>query len=172
MLRYHLTSAAWVVADTVEAITGMPLKDYHRNRSIARPLGLDLELGVPPDKQVETVAPIVPIGDVPSGWKPDPWGPWFFSDPEKLAAGEPSHTITSTAVDTVLLFQSVYHTELFDPEVVGFATSRLIEMPLSGGSGNVGSITAKGLFVNIGEQPTAFALHVGPWWCAEFVDVA
>ena len=37
MLRYHLTSAAWVVADTVEAITGMPLKDYlQRDRSAAR----------------------------------------------------------------------------------------------------------------------------------------
>ena len=119
-MEYHLTSAAWVIADTVEALTGLPLPDYLRT-VISEPLGLDLELGVAPERQADTVAPIVAIGDVPDDWEPDPWGPWFFRDPEVLAAGEPSHTICSTALDTVLLFQAMYHTDLFDPDVIAFA---------------------------------------------------
>lgn len=156
VLAYHLTSAAWVIADTIEALTGLTLRDY-LGTVISDPLGLDLELGVPPERQPGTVAPIVAIGDVPDGWEPDPWGPWFFQDPEALAAGEPSHTICSTALDTVLLFQAVYHTDLLDPEVVALATSRVVEMPMSGDYGGTGQLAAKGLFVNIEGPPTASA---------------
>jgi CubicO group peptidase (beta-lactamase class C family) len=151
-MEYHLTSAAWVIADTVEALTGLTLPDYLRN-VISDPLGLDLELGVPPERQADTVAPIVAIGDVPDDWEPDPWGPWFFRDPEVLAAGEPSHTICSTALDTVLLFQAMYHTDLFDPDVIAFATSTVAEMPIDMGHG--AALAAKGLFVNIEGPPTA-----------------
>ena len=154
VMQYHLTSAAWVVAETVEALTGMPLKDYLRT-VISDPLGLDLELGVPPERQPGTVAPIVAIGDLPEGWEPDPWGPWFFRDPEVLAAGEPSHTICSTALDTVLLFQAAYHTDLFDPEVVAFATRKVMELPMQGDYGGRGQMAAKGLFVNIEGPATA-----------------
>jgi CubicO group peptidase (beta-lactamase class C family) len=155
-MRYHLTSAAWVIADTVEALTGKPLKEYLRVE-ISEPLGLDLELGVPPEEQPGTVAPIVPTGDIPDDWKPDPWGPWYFRDPEKLAAGEPSHTICSTALDTVLLFQSMYHTDLFDPEVIALATSPVAVMPMEGDYGGSGQMAAKGLFVNIEGPGTASA---------------
>jgi CubicO group peptidase (beta-lactamase class C family) len=159
-LQYHLTSAAWVVADSVEAITGLTLRDYLRT-VISEPLGLDIELGVPVDRQAATVAPIVAVGNVPDDWEPDPWGPWFFQDPEALAAGEPSHTICATALDTVLLFQAVYHGDLFDPEVVAFATSRVVEMPITGAYGGDGHVAAKGLFVNIEGPPTASALTWG-----------
>ena len=153
-LQYHLTSAAWVVADAIEAITGLPLRDYLRT-AISEPLGLDIELGVPVERQRATVAPIVAIGDVPDGWEPDPWGPWFFRDPEALAAGEPSHTICSTALDTVLLFQAMYHGDVFDPDVIAFATSRVVEMPITGAYGGHGEVVAKGLFVNVEGPPTA-----------------
>jgi CubicO group peptidase (beta-lactamase class C family) len=153
-LQYHLTSAAWVIADTVEAITGMPLKAYLRS-AISDPLGLDIELGVPPERQAGTIAPIVAIGDIPDDWKPDPWGPWFFQDPAALAAGEPSHTICSTALDTVLLFQAMYHTDLFDDAVIALATSKVVEMPMSGNYGGTGQMAAKGLFVNIDGPATA-----------------
>jgi CubicO group peptidase (beta-lactamase class C family) len=153
-MRYHLTSAAWVIADTVEALTGMPLPEYLRT-VISAPLGLDLELAVPVERQAATIAPILPIGNVPDDWEPDPWGPWYFKDPEKLAAGEPSHTICSTALDTVLLFQSMYHTDLFDPEVVALATSPVAEMPMEGDYGGNGQLAKKGLFVNVEGPPTA-----------------
>jgi CubicO group peptidase (beta-lactamase class C family) len=154
VMAYHLTSAAWVIADTVEALTGLALRDYLRT-AISEPLGLDIELGVPPERQAATVAPIVAIGHVPDGWEPDPWGPWFFRDPEVLAAGEPSHTICSTALDTVLLFQAMRHTDLFDPAVVAFATGRVAELPMEGAYGGTGQLAAKGLFVNIEGPPTA-----------------
>jgi CubicO group peptidase (beta-lactamase class C family) len=97
----------------------------------------------------------VAIGNIPDDWRPDPWGPWFFRDPEALAAGEPSHTICSTALDTVLLFQSLYHTDLFDAEVVSLATSPVAVMPMEGDYGGTGQLAAKGLFVNIEGPPTA-----------------
>lgn len=153
-MQYHLTSAAWVVADTIQEITGMELKTYLR-KVIVEPLGLDIELGVPPALQPSTVAPIVAIGDVPDDWEPDPWGPWFFRDPEVLAAGEPSHTICSTALDTVLLFQALYHTDLFDPDVVAMATTPQATMPMTGPYGNAGETTSMGLFVNVEGPPTA-----------------
>jgi CubicO group peptidase (beta-lactamase class C family) len=153
-MMYHLTSAAWVIADTIEGITGMPLPVYLRT-VISDPLGLDLELAVPPERQADTIAPIVAIGDKPDDWEPDPWGPWYFQDPEKLAAGEPSHTICSTALDTVLLFQSMYHSDLFDPEVIAFATSPVAELPMEGGYGGDGHIASKGLFVNVDDGPAS-----------------
>jgi CubicO group peptidase (beta-lactamase class C family) len=155
-MRYHLTSAAWVIAVTVEALTGMPLREYLMSE-ISDPLGLDIELGVPAERQTDTVAPIVAIGDIPDGWQPDPWGPWFFRDPEVLAAGEPSHTICSTAIDTVLLFQSMYHTDLFSPEVIAFATGPVTELPMEGDYGGDGHLAAKGLFVNVEGPPTVSA---------------
>jgi CubicO group peptidase (beta-lactamase class C family) len=153
-MQYHLTSAAWVIADTVEALTGKEMKDYLRTE-ISDPLGLDIELAVPPDRQPGTIAPIVAIGDIPEDWKPDPWGPWFFRDPEVLAAGEPSHTICSTALDTVLLFQSMYHTDLFDPEIIAFATGPVATMPMEGAYGGNGQMATKGLFVNVEGPRTA-----------------
>jgi CubicO group peptidase (beta-lactamase class C family) len=152
-MRYHLTSAAWVIADTIEGLTGKTLRDYLRTE-ISQPLGLTIELGVPPGEQ-GTVAPIVAIGDMPADWVPDPWGPWFFRDPEVLAAGEPSHTICSTALDTVILFQSMYHTDLFSPEVIAFATGAVAVMPMEGDYGGDGHMAAKGLFVNVEGPPTA-----------------
>ena len=152
VMRYHLTSAAWVIADTIEELTGLPLPRY-LEQEISRPLGLDIELGVPADRQADTVAPMVAIGDVPSGWEPDPWGPWYFRDPEVLAAGEPSHTICSTALDTVLLFQSMYHTALFSPDVIALATGRVAEMQSLDIRGGPGPFAVKGLFVNVDDGP-------------------
>lgn len=153
-MQYHLTSAAWVVADTIQEITGMELKTYLRD-VIAEPLGLDIELGVPPEAQAATVVPIVAIGDIGDDWEPNPWGPWFFRDPAVLAAGEPSHTICSTALDTVLLFQALFHSDLFDPDVVAMATSPLVTMAMTGDYGNPGAPTSMGLFVNIEGPATA-----------------
>lgn len=153
-MRYHLTSAAWVVADTIEALTGQSLRDYLRTE-ISDPLGLDIEVGVPPERQRDTVAPIMPIGEVPEGWEPDPWGPWYFRSPEALAAGEPSHTICATALDTVMLFQAVYHTDMFDQAVVARATAPVATMMMEGPYGGAGKIATKGLFVNLEGPATA-----------------
>lgn len=153
-LVYHLTSAGWVIAETVEALTGSTLRDYLRE-TISSPLGLDLDVAVPADEQPGTVAPMRPVGEPPPDWVPDPWGPWYFRDPEVLAAGEPSHTICATAVDTVLLFQALYHTDLFDREVVAAATGPVVTMPVASGAGASDHPVSKGLFVNVEGPPTA-----------------
>jgi CubicO group peptidase (beta-lactamase class C family) len=55
----------------------------------------------------------------------------------------------------VLLFQAMYHTDLFDPRVIALATSKVVEMPMSGDYGVRGQMAAKGLFVNIEGPATA-----------------
>ena len=57
-LQWHLTSAAWLLAELVERVSGKPLPEYLRTE-IAEPLGLDFALGVSPEEQKETVAPMV-----------------------------------------------------------------------------------------------------------------
>ena len=47
----------------------------------------------------------------------------------------------------------MYHTDLFDPDVIAFATSTVAEMPIDMGHG--AAPAAKGLFVNIEGPPTA-----------------
>ena len=49
-LQFHLTSAAWVIAELCEVLTGQPIRDYLR--TLTEPLGLDsIEIGPPIDRQ-------------------------------------------------------------------------------------------------------------------------
>jgi CubicO group peptidase (beta-lactamase class C family) len=156
-IRYHLTSVGWVLSETIAERSGLSLRDYLAT-VVSEPLGLDLEVGVPVEKQAATVAPILPLTGTPENFEVDPWGPWFFRDPEVLAAGEPSHTICATATDVVLLFQSMYHTDLFDPKVIELATSTVVEMPLEGGYGDrpgSNGMARMGLFVRFDGPLTA-----------------
>ena len=93
--QFHLTSAAWVIAELVERRTGMTFADY-LHTWIAAPLGLpSIELGVPLERQAATVAPMLATDRTGDDDKVDPWGPWYLSDPQVLAAGEPSHSLVA-----------------------------------------------------------------------------
>ena len=139
-LEFHLTSAAWVIAELVERATGRTLPEYLRDE-IARPLGLTLALGVPVAEQGD-VARFVAT-DAPDGeFEVDPWGPWYLRDPEVLAAGEPSHSVVATAADVALLFQALYHSGLWTPGAVAEGTRAQVDMKLVGGYGAVGAQTA------------------------------
>ncbi|MGB8391701.1 serine hydrolase domain-containing protein, partial [Mycobacterium sp.] len=49
-LQFHLTSAAWVIAELCERLTGQPIRDYLR--SLTALLGLDsIEIGPPVERQ-------------------------------------------------------------------------------------------------------------------------
>jgi hypothetical protein len=48
----------------------------------------------------------------------DPWGPWYLTDPNILAAGEPSHSIVGTAADVALFYQALFTSGLWNPEAV------------------------------------------------------
>lgn len=88
--QFHLTSAAWLIAEIVERRTGLAFADYLRER-ITGPLGLSsIELGVPVDRQPGTVAPMTATDRTGEDQEADPWGPWYLSDPRVLAAGSPA----------------------------------------------------------------------------------
>jgi CubicO group peptidase (beta-lactamase class C family) len=67
-LQYHLTSAAWVIGELCERITGSPIAGYLRE-VLSGPWGLDsIEIGPPVERQGD-VAPFVQIDvntDAPS----------------------------------------------------------------------------------------------------------
>ncbi|MFH0180709.1 serine hydrolase domain-containing protein [Streptomyces cacaoi] len=150
--QFHLTSAAWLMAEIVERRTGLTFAGYLRQR-IAGPLGLSsLELGVPVDRQPGSVAPMTATDRSSDHQEADPWGPWYLSDPRVLAAGEPSHALVATAADVALYFQALEHSGLWKPEAVAEGTRiRLTEHPYGdrlygGGSGRR---TSMGLFVTV-----------------------
>ncbi|WP_330293331.1 serine hydrolase domain-containing protein [Streptomyces sp. NBC_00576] len=150
--QYHLTSAAWLIAEIVERRTGLPFADYLHEK-VAGPLGLpSIELGVPVDRQPGTVAPMLAIDRTSDEQEPDPWGPWYLSDPRVLAAGEPSHALVATAADVALYFQALEHSGLWKPGAAAEGTRiRFTEHPygeqIYGGGGN--RRTSMGLFVTV-----------------------
>jgi CubicO group peptidase (beta-lactamase class C family) len=155
-LQFHLTSAAWLIAELVERVDGRPLPVYLQ-QELAEPLGLGFELAVPVERQRETVAPMVrtdgQTGDV------DPWGPWFFDRAEVVAAGEPAHAMVASAADLALFYQAVLEARRWTPEIVAEAIRPHVTAvpagdPLYGGGTKPVSV---GLFVMVaGESPDAW----------------
>ncbi|MFF3659316.1 serine hydrolase domain-containing protein [Streptomyces olivochromogenes] len=159
--QFHLTAAAWLIAEIVERRTGLPFADYLHER-IARPLGLtSIELGVPVDQQPGTVAPMTATDRTDDTQEPDPWGPWYLAEPRVLAAGEPSHALVATAADVALYFQALEHSGLWKPEAVAEGTRiRLTRLPygeqIYGGGGT--RRTSMGLFVTVAGPDTGSQL--------------
>ncbi len=160
-LQFHLTSAAWVIAELVERLSGVPLPAYLRSE-IAEPLGLTFELGVPVERQAETMAPMVCIdGD---GAEVDPWGPWFFQRPEVVAAGEPAHALIASAADVALFYQALLENRLWPADLVeDVMRAHVTAIPagdqLYGGNSKPVSV---GLFVMVaGDAPDMWLPSVG-----------
>jgi CubicO group peptidase (beta-lactamase class C family) len=160
-LQFHLTSAAWLIAELVERVSGRPLPEYIQ-LELAAPLGLGFELAVPVDRLHDTVAPMVCIDG--SAAEVDPWGPWFFNRPEVVAAGEPAHAMVASAGDLALFYQALLEGRRWTPEIIADATrARVTAVPagdqLYGGGTRPVSV---GLFVMVaGEQPDMWLPSVG-----------
>ena len=120
-LQFHLTGAAWLIAEITERKTGMAFPDYLRT-TIVEPLGLGFILPVPADRFESSLAVPVAIDRTSDDQEPDPWGPWYLANRDVLAAGEPSHSIAGTAADVALLFQALFHSGLWRNDVIGEAT--------------------------------------------------
>lgn len=120
-MDFHLTSAAWVLSELVERLTGMALPEYLRI-VIAEPLGLTIKLGVPIELQSATVAMPIAFDRTSDEQQVDPWGPWFTARPEVLAACEPSHSIVATAADVALYFQALHHSGLWSADAIDTGT--------------------------------------------------
>ena len=116
-LQFHLTSAAWVIAELTERRTGLPFAEYLR-REIVEPLGLGFILPLPAERYEQVLAVPVATDRKSDDQQVDPWGPWYLADPDVLAGGEPSHSIVGTAADVALLFQALFHSGLWDRETV------------------------------------------------------
>jgi CubicO group peptidase (beta-lactamase class C family) len=163
-LQFHLTSAAWVIAELVERRTGMPFHEYLRT-AIVDPLGLGFILPLPADQYHSgLLAAPVAIDKTNDDDEVDPWGPWYLADPDVLAGGEPSHSIVGSAADVAMLFQALYHSGLWDEPTITEATRiHVSEKPygerLYGGSEETANI---GLFCMIsGETGFYFAPSAG-----------
>lgn len=145
-LQFHLTSAAWVIAELCERLTGQPIGGYLRS-TLTAPLGLEsIEIGPPVDRQHD-VAPFVRT-DGGSDDDVYAWGPWYLARPEILAAGEPSHSTVSTASDLAGWYQALMHSDLWRREVVEDATRIRVTLPVTGERGGTPSIPGNvGLFI-------------------------
>ena len=130
-LQFHLTSAAWVIAELVERRTGLSFADYLRAEIVA-PLGLGFVLPVPADRYDELVTEPVAIDRTSDDQQVDPWGPWYLANADVLAGGEPSHSIAGTAADVALFFQALRHSGLWRDEAVAEGTRIHVSMPPAG----------------------------------------
>jgi CubicO group peptidase (beta-lactamase class C family) len=116
-LQFHLTSAAWVIAELVERRTGLTFADYLRT-AIVEPLGLGMILPLPAEQYETSLAAPIAIDRTSDDQQVDPWGPWYLANPDVLAGGEPSHSIVATAADVAQLFQALYYSGLWDQATV------------------------------------------------------
>lgn len=153
--QYHLTSAAWILAELTERRTGVSFPEYLRTR-IVEPLGLGFILPVPADRYHELVAVPVVTDRTADAQVVDPWGPWYLADPDVLAAGEPSHSLVGTAADMAMLFQHINHSGLWSDDIVVEATRPHVSLAPAGDTiyGGSGRVTNMGLFVTVsGDDP-------------------
>jgi CubicO group peptidase (beta-lactamase class C family) len=149
-LQFHLTGAAWLIAEIVERRTGVPFSEY-LSTAIVTPLGLGFLLPVPRDQFDTVLAPPIATDRTSANQEVDPWGPWYLANPEVLAAGEPSHSIVGTAADLALLYQAFLHSDLWNSDVIIEATRIHVSAKpwgekLYGGSDEVAHL---GLFCNV-----------------------
>jgi CubicO group peptidase (beta-lactamase class C family) len=77
---------------------------------------------VPADRYEELIAVPVATDRTSDDQEVDPWGPWYLANAEVLAGGEPSHSIAATAADVAMLFQGMFHTDVWADGIVEEAT--------------------------------------------------
>ncbi|WP_322777880.1 serine hydrolase domain-containing protein [Frankia sp. Cas4] len=161
--QFHLTSAAWILAELTERRTGLPFADYLRT-TIVEPLGLGFVLPIPVERYEELVAVPIAIDRTSDDQEIDPWGPWYLANAKVLAGGEPSHSLIGTAADMAMFFQHVHHSGVWSKEIVEEATRPHVSMAPAGDKlyGGSDRITHLGLFVTVcGDDPGPWAPHTG-----------
>ncbi len=137
-LQFHLTSAAWIIGELCERLTGKPIRQFLSDK-LAGPLGLSsIEIGPPLERQHD-VAPFVRTGEE-AGGEVNPWGPWYLARPEILAAGEPSHSMVATADDLARWYQALMYSPLWRREVVDDALRVRVRLPITGERGGTRSV--------------------------------
>jgi CubicO group peptidase (beta-lactamase class C family) len=141
---YHATSAHWVLADIIRALTGIDHREFIKDR-ISTPLGLkDFALGMRPEDQVN-LADTVYVGErmtpdeleaafgireipAPRG-SLESMGDWAvtLNKTDDREVGIPGGGGFSTASDVAMFYQELLHNTkgLWDPEILADATSNV-----------------------------------------------
>ncbi len=142
---YHATSAHWVLAELIAAITGEDFRDYIEHR-VTGPAGLPRMVGVPLDEQqhclemslvgeLATSEEIQATFGVPQliGREAIEELVLWFNDPANRAVGVPGAGGFGRAVDLAMFYQELLHNPhgIWDPGVLAVATrevrSRLLD---------------------------------------------
>lgn len=163
---YHAVSAHWVLAELVRRTTGLDHRQALREL-ILEPLGLDrLQLGVPPEEQVDIV-PAEQIGEYDLSLSAAMLGVDATADdleraaelalalsrsPALIAAGVPGGGVISDAASVALFYQALLHGDdrLWRGELLRRATSETRnDLPDAGRGGapanrTIGSLTISG----------------------------
>jgi CubicO group peptidase (beta-lactamase class C family) len=137
--EYHPTSAHWVLADIVEAVTETDYRNFIRAR-ISDPIGIRLRVGLPPEEEND-VNDLVFYGEPPNEEQLQElgipaWDPGEviaenldqLSKQPALAIGVPGGGAIATAADLAIFYQALLHNEpeLWEPEVLRQATAEVI----------------------------------------------
>ena len=161
--QYHLTGAAWVIAELIERRTGLAFPEYLA-AEITGPLGLDFILPVPADRYDELVTVPIAFDRTSDDQQVDPWGPWYLANADVLAGGEPSHSIVGSAADVALFLQSLVYSGLWSDDIVAQGTQVHVCEAAAGERiyGGSSQKTSVGLFLTIcGEERTMWVPTTG-----------
>lgn len=137
---YHPSSAHWVLADVIQAVSGIDYRRFIAER-IAEPLGLPrMQLGVPRDQQGD-IAELLDVGEPvdPAQWKEITGRDAFdlgevtqenlvaLHDPAALEVGHPGGGLVSSAPDLARFYQALLRNpgELWNPAILDDATSNI-----------------------------------------------
>ena len=137
--EYHPTSAHWVLAEIINAVTGNDFRDEVHNR-VTGPLGLPRMLGLAPKDQ-DGIAELILVGEPAT---PDELEATFgvrelpmtevtneaimrFNEPSVREVGVPGGGAFGTAVDVALFYQGLLGNPdgLWDPEMLAIGTGEV-----------------------------------------------
>ncbi len=137
--EYHPTSAHWVLAEIINAVTGNDFRDEVHNR-VTGPLGLPRVLGLAPEDQ-DGIAELILVGEPAT---PDELEATFgvrelpktevtneailrFNEPSVREVGVPGGGAFGTAVDVALFYQGLLGNPdgLWDPAMLAIGTGEV-----------------------------------------------
>ena len=135
--EYHPTSAHWVLAAIIDAVTGADYRDVVAER-VTTPAGLPRVLGLEPDEHdgcdavllvgepatAEEIKATFGVDDLPET-EVTPEAILRFNDPAIIAVGVPGGGAAMRACDLALYYQALLHNpgEMWKPDVLADATS-------------------------------------------------
>ena len=162
--EYHPTSAWWVLAELITAVTGEDHRDAVRTR-VCEPLGLRrLQLGVPEADQGDIAEPVAVAA---TDGSPSSAVAAFLvaaMDPAARASGIPGGGAVSTAADVAMYYQALLHNDggLWSSDVLadvtGVIRNTFPDIPKRGMPAN----RSRGIVIRGDHELAHWMMHFGP----------